>query len=87
MNKEELEKEIGSNTLSAANIQATTLANIGKFVKVSLLMDKDSLDYYYEIDVDELLSSKMPTMELGMLKKGGWSFSKDKKKIIVFLIK
>ena len=49
------------------------------------LIDKSCLDYYYEIDVDELKSSSMPNDELGTLKELGWSFNSDKSKLLVYL--
>ena len=56
-----------------------------RYVNVDLKMDKRSLDYYYEIDVDSLLKSQMPSNDLDDLKEEGWSFSEDRKKIILYI--
>ena len=85
MTLKEIEGAIGGNTLSYYKITSSDLANIMKFVNVRLLIDKSCLDYYYEIDVDELKSSSMPNDELGTLKELGWSFNSDKSKLLVYL--
>lgn len=85
MTLKEIEGAIGGNTLSYSKIASSDLANIMKFVNVRLLIDKSCLDYYYEIDVDELKSSSMPNDELGTLKELGWSFNSDKSKLLVYL--
>lgn len=85
MTLKEIEDAIGGNTLSYSKITSSDLANIMKFVNVRLLIDKSCLDYYYEIDVDELKSSSMPNDELGTLKELGWSFNSDKSKLLVYL--
>lgn len=85
MTLKEIEGAIGVNTLSYSKITSSDLANIMKFVNVRLLIDKSCLDYYYEIDVDELKSSSMPNDELGTLKELGWSFNSDKSKLLVYL--
>lgn len=85
MTLKEIEGAIGENTLSYSKITSSDLANIMKFVNVRLLIDKSCLDYYYEIDVDELKSSSMPNDELGTLKELGWSFNSDKSKLLVYL--
>lgn len=85
MTLKEIEDAIGGNTLSYSKITSSDLANIMQFVNVRLLIDKSCLDYYYEIDVDELKSSSMPNDELGTLKELGWSFNSDKSKLLVYL--
>ena len=64
MSLEELKNALDGNTLSTSSVSASALANIMKFVNVELLMDIHTFDYYYEMNVDELLKSKMPTEEL-----------------------
>lgn len=85
MNLGELETALKDNTLSSSSVSLPALANIRKFVDVKLLMDKRTLDYYYEINVDDLLKSEMPIEELETLKKQGWSFSESKETLILFL--
>ena len=41
--------------------------------------------YYYEIERNELLESKMPTEFLSVLQDLGWAFNSDKSKILIYL--
>ena len=85
MRKNELENALSGNTFKFTTSKSTEIANIMRYVNVELKMDTSSLDYYYEIDVDSLLSSQMPLNDLEDLKNEGWYFSGDKKKIIKFI--
>lgn len=85
MTLKEIEDIIGANTLSYSKVTSSDLANIMQFVNVSLMIDKSCLDYYYEIDVDELKSSSMPSDELSTLRDLGWSFNSDKSKLLIYL--
>lgn len=85
MRREDLENALGNNKLTFSNVKFTELNNIMQYVNVRLCMDSNSLDYLYEIDVSDLLNSKMPSNDLDDLKKEGWSFNNTKDKIILFL--
>ena len=85
MTKNELKELLKDNSSEEKHkIDASALVNIGKFSFVSLQMDNKTLDYYYEIDMDDLLSSEMPQEEYEVLKDQGWSIKGNK--IINFLI-
>lgn len=85
MKIEDLENAIGSNETSYSKIGSTAITNIMQYVDVTLEMDRSSFDYYYKIDVNNLLKSDMPINDLEDLKKEGWAFSEDKKSLIIFL--
>lgn len=85
MNKDDLKEALKDNQLSYSTVKMSEMANIMKFANVELNMDRTTLDYYYTIDVDELVNSEMPKEELDTLKKQGWSFSDDGKQLILFL--
>ena len=85
MSLQEIEEIFGSNVLSYNKVSMAQLANINKFVEVSLKMDYHSLDYYYEIDIEELVNSPIPKDELEVMRDQGWSLSDDKKHLILFL--
>lgn len=85
MERRDLEEALKDNKLTFSKVKFTEISNIMKYVKAELMMDRTSLDYYYEIDVEDLLSSNMPKNDLSDLKNEGWSFSSDKKKIILYL--
>lgn len=85
MTLDDLKEALGENTLVYSSVKMAEMANIIPFVNVDLKMDRKSFDYYYEMNVDELVSSEMPIGELESLKKQGWSFSDDRKKLVLFL--
>lgn len=85
MDLDSLKNALNGNSLSYSKITASEIANIMPFANVSLNMDKTSFDYYYTIDVKELIGSEMPNDELETLKKQGWSFNEDNTKLVLFL--
>lgn len=84
MTKNELKEFLkGNSPKEKHDISSSDFLNISTFVNASLLMDKETLDYYYEIDADELLKSKMPKEEYEVMKDQGWFFKNGK--IILYL--
>lgn len=84
MTKEELKELFKDNKLSdSKKISAAALANIMKFAMVNLRMDDKTLDYYYEVDVDELLESEMPNEEYGIMKEQGWTLNENNLNILL----
>ena len=81
----DLESAIGGNCIGKHSVSAAEISNIMRYADVSLEMDRDSLDLFYSITVDELLSSDMPLSDLDDMKKQGWSFTEDKRHIIVYI--
>lgn len=85
MSSQEIYELLKDNTLSYNNISMSSLTNIMTFVHVDLKIDAKSLDYYYAINVDELSNSEIPKEEVEVLKSQGWSFSDDRKYLLLFL--
>ncbi len=85
MTREEIEGALGGNPLMRSRITMRAIGDLMHYATPRLLMDKDSLDYYYEVDVDELASSSMPKETLEDLRNDGWSLSEDKARILVYL--
>ena len=84
MSKEELKELLKNNSTEVMHeLSASDLVDIKEFANVSLEIDRKTFDYYYKIDIDELLKSEMPTEEFDKLKNQGWSIFEDK--IILFL--
>ena len=50
---------------------------------VNLRMDDKTLDYYYEVDIDELLESEMPNEEYGIMKEQGWTLNENNLNILL----
>lgn len=85
MTLDELKGVFGTNQTYCSKISTADLANIMKFVNVSLQMDKDTFDYYYEIDIHELIASSISDGILDRMKKQGWSFNSDGDSLILYL--
>jgi len=73
------------NRKAKREISAASIANIHKFAEVSLRMDNDTLDYFYEVYIDDLLGSEIPDEELTVMKEQGWFISKDKKNLRIYI--
>ena len=85
MTLNDLKDKLGDNEISYSAIKYCTLINIMKFVNISLEMDRQTFDYYYKIDVDELLNSEITDDEFEILDDQGWAFSDDDKSLILYL--
>jgi hypothetical protein len=84
MTKEGLIELLKKNKLSdSKKISAAALANIIKFAAVNLRMDYKTLDYYYDVSIDELLGSEMPDEEYNVMKEQGWTINENYLKILI----
>ena len=84
MTKNELIELLKDNNLNEKHyISAAALANIIKFANVSLQMDSDTLDYYYEVNIDELVGSEMPEEEYKVMKEQGWAIKGNYLNILI----
>lgn len=68
----------GNKKSDSKKISASAVANIHKFATVNLRMDDKTLDYYYEVDIDELADSSMPKGEYEVMKEQGWKIKANK---------
>ena len=84
MTRDILKELFKDNKLSnSKKISAAALANIMKFAMVNLRMDDKTLDYYYEVDIDELLESEMPDEEYNVMKEQGWTLNENNLNILL----
>lgn len=84
MTKNELIELLKDNKSNERHpISAAALANIIKFANVSLQMDSDTLDYYYEVNIDELVGSEMPEEEYKVMKDQGWTIKGNYLNILI----
>jgi len=85
MTLDKLKETLKDNKASYSSIETKDLYNIFGFVTVNLQMDNKTLDYYYEINVNELLDSDIPNEELETMRKQGWAFSDNGKYLVLYL--
>ena len=82
MKKEELKALIRGGTKKNETLPLANLAALKAVAKVSLEIDRDSNDYYYKIDINELVDKEIdPTI----LSNNGWELSLDEQYIHLFL--
>jgi hypothetical protein len=74
----------GNKKSDSKKISAAALANISKFATVNLRMDDKTLDYYYEVNIDELIESEMPKAEYEVMKEQGWKIKANN--LIIYLV-
>lgn len=85
MKKSDIEEIFSDAKLSSNRMSAAEICEITKFVKVSLEIDHQSLEYYYSIPIESLLSNDV-TPDFGrMLKDYGWSIDDGREKLILYL--
>ena len=85
MKKEEIKGILGKNELRFVSVSFFEINELMRYAKVNLKMDSVSLDYYYEIDIDELCKSDIPLEMVMGMKDRGWCISEGGEKIILFL--
>lgn len=85
-----MDKDIIKDTLSRKefmfnSVSFPSIATIMKFVKINLQMNRMSMDYYYEIDADELAKSEITQDILNQMKDEGWSYNDKTDTVILYL--
>lgn len=63
----------------------TMVSELQRHVSVSVMMDKNTLDYYYSVSIDDISKSDLGEDELKGLVEDGWSLDKEEKSLIKFL--
>ena len=48
-------------------------------------MDRLTMNYYYEIDIDEISESEMPYEEYEQMEKDGWTYDNSSNKLILYI--
>ena len=85
MTREELDNAIGDNKVITRHVTTAQVANLMMYVNVNLELNRDTLEQYYRINVDELLSSQMPVSDLDDLKEQGWAYDETRDNLIILL--
>lgn len=67
------------------NVSFPSVAIIMRYVNINLEIDRLSMDYYYEIDAEELSKSNITEEILNQLKDEGWTYDEKTDKIILYL--
>lgn len=85
MSSKELKEMFTRNEPLSNVVKMVQITNLMQFVNVNLQMDRTHMNYYYEIDIDELASSNIPNEEYEEMKKYGWTYNKNTNKLVLYL--
>ena len=85
MTKEDIDIVIEDNEVIKRHVPMTEVAELTRYVNVNIEMDGGTLDYYYRINVDDLLNSDMPESLLDELGEQGWAYDEKRENLIIFL--
>lgn len=85
MSSKEIKEMFTRNEPLANVVHMTSLGNIMPFAKVDLKMDRLTMNYYYEIDVEEISKSEMPNEEYEQMEKDGWTYDNSSNKLILYI--
>lgn len=85
MNKEIIKDTLSRKEFMFNNVNFPSISTIMKFVKINLQMNRMSMDYYYEIDADELAKSKITQDILNQMKDEGWAYNDKNDTVILYL--
>ena len=85
MKKEDFKSAIEDNKVIARHVTTAEVAKITPYAHVNLEIDSGSLDYYYSINLEELLDSDISGDTLDEIKDQGWAFDEKKENIIIYL--
>ncbi len=84
MTKNDIESILKDNQPSKKVLSASEMVNIMSYVKPKVEIDRNSMEYYYKISIDDLVNSEMPLSDLDDLKNEGWSIDTNSESIILF---
>jgi len=82
MKKDELKTLIRGGTRKNETLPLTDLAALKAVAKVSLEIDRDTNDYFYKIDINDLVDKEIDPK---ILSENGWELSLDEEYIHLFL--
>lgn len=85
MSSKEIKEMFTRNEPLANVVHMASLGNIMPFAKVNLKMDRLTMNYYYEIDIDEISESEMPYEEYEQMEKDGWTYDNSSNKLILYI--
>ena len=84
MTKNDIESILKDNQPSKKVLSASEMVNIMSYVNPKVEIDRNSMEYYYKISINDLVNSDMPLSDLDDLKNEGWSIDTNSESIILF---
>jgi len=85
VNLEKVREMFPDDKISYASISIEELSEIMENVDVSFEIDRDTLDYYYSIEIADLVESNVSDETLQKMADKGWSFDASGTELIIYL--
>jgi hypothetical protein len=83
MKKEEIYKLFEDNPVGTGKVlHLTDYFDIVKKVEIRLEINEETYTYYYEMNIDDVVSSALTDKELSIMKDYGWYLSNDREKLL-----
>jgi hypothetical protein len=82
MKKDELKALIRSGIRKNDTLPLADLAKLKQIANVSLDIDRETNDYFYRIDLNDLVGKEF---EYNLLTDNGWELSLDEQQILLFI--
>lgn len=82
---EQIENIFSDNKISTGSVKIAFLITIGEYVPYTLKIDENNLEYFYSINVNDMLYSPHIEEIIYLLKDDGWALTEDKKELIKYI--
>ena len=82
---EQIEKIFSDNKISTGSVKIAFLITIGEYVPYTLKIDENNLEYFYSINVNDMLYSPYIEEIIYLLKDDGWALTEDKQELVKYV--
>lgn len=86
MTKDEIIDYTRGSSIKAGFTPSEVITRISSKVPVGLLMDHETLDYYYAVRIDDMAESSVDTEDLDMLMKNGFGLDSKRSMLVNYII-
>lgn len=74
MDKQSLIDKLKGNEPMVVHVGDVSLSDIYRFAPIEIKMDRQTMDYYWSINVDKLLDNNITEDNANTLKDQGWAY-------------
>lgn len=85
MDLSQIENIFSDNKISTGSVKIAFLITIGEYVPYTLKIDENNLEYFYSINVNDMLYSPHIEEIIYLLKDDGWALTEDKEELIKYV--
>lgn len=81
----QIENIFSDNKISTGSVKIAFLITIGEYVPYTLKIDENNLEYFYSINVNDMLYSPHIEEIIYLLKDDGWALTEDKQELVKYV--